>query len=145
MDEILTAPPRPPAPGKLDSLSVIKLAEELFGKYDYESVFVFALTFSHLREIDRHLRDLNGMRRDIEWLDDQLHALRPGESPQRAVWSAMTAWLQEETRRHNSAVAQLHTAVTNAKGAYPKAAAAAEQAARPTFGAWLEVAPGGKT
>lgn len=131
----------PPAPGKLDANCLIELGKELLGPNNYEDIYVFTVTFLHLREIDRHLRDLNEMRRDVEWLDRQLSLVRSAESPQRAVWSAMAAWLHEETLRHNSAVAQLHVAVTNAKGAHSKAAAAAEQTARPTFGMWLEVAP----
>ena len=132
-----------PAPGKMDAESVYLHAVKTLGP-DYEDLFVFTVTFAHLREVDRHLRDLNGMRRDLEWLQARLREADLGTEAQRAhrpVWSAMVAWLEEETRRHNSAIMQLRAAISNAQNSHPKAAAAAEQYARPTFGAWLELAP----
>jgi hypothetical protein len=128
-----------PAPGKLTTESLVKMGEELLGA-DYEDVYVFVATFLHLREIDRHLRDLNGMRHDMDWLTRRLEGTSSTiESPRRAVWSATAAWLHEETLRHNTAITHLQTAVAYAKGSHPKAARAAEQAARPTFGVWLDV------
>lgn len=120
---------------------MLALAKKAVGP-NYEDIFVFTVTFMHLREIDRHLRDLNEMRRDMEWLSSKLRTASSAETPERAVLGATMAWLEEEASRHKSAIAQLQTAVTNTKGSHPKAAAAAEVAARPTFGTWLKVAPG---
>lgn len=131
--------PWPPAPGKLDIDALIVKAKEAVGK-DYDDIFVFVATFLNLREIDRHLRTLNGMRHDMEWLNARISKATSTESPQRAVWGATLAWLQTETTRHNSAVTQLRIAVANAKASHAKAAAAAELAARPTFGEWFVVA-----
>jgi len=129
-----------PAPGKLDIPEVLALAKKEVGT-SYEDVFVFTVTFMHLREIDRHLRDLNEMRRDMEWLSARLKTTTSSESPERAVFGGTMAWLEEEASRHKVAIAQLQTAVMNAKGSHAKAAAAAEKVARPTFGVWLEVCP----
>lgn len=125
-------------PDKLNMEKVIELAKAAVGS-NYEDTFNFVVTFLRFREVDRHLRDLNEMRHDMEWISGQLSGT--GETPQRAVLSATLAWLEEEAVRHKAAIARLRTDIISTRKSHPKAVAAAELAARPTFGAWLEVSP----
>lgn len=129
---------RPPA--DFDTYDIAQMAE----KADIgglESSYQFALTFLRLREIDRHLSDLNHMQRDIDWLK---HALSSTDrrTQYRPIWNAALHWLEVEAQRHRSAVEMLRGDVAAVRASYPKIAAAAEIAARPTFGKWLTIAGG---
>lgn len=138
--------PRPQPPAKLDVGRLEALARERLGEAVYEDVFAFILTFSYSRELNRHLRDLDGIRKDLDWLRRHAPALSTyGPSvgwPTVAVPAALKVWLEEEQQRHNAAILVLQRNIKHARDLHPKAAAEAERVVRLTYDEWLEMAPG---
>lgn len=126
---------RPPA-------ETIGLADitKMASKFPKPDRHMFILTFLHMREVDRHLSDLNHMRKDIDWLKSSLSKHTKEARLHSGTWTAALRWLEEETARHCKAVDQLRGDIAVCRVSRPKMYAEIERVVRPTFGKWLIIA-----
>ena len=128
-----------PGPATLDLGTITQIARERLGEdAEPDELFTFTLTLLHLRELDRNLRALNGMRLDMEWL--KRHEASDCW-PSKSVPQAVRVWLQEDEAHRRGLVLMLRTEINHARETCPRAAEEAEKIAFRTYGEQLELTP----